>query len=97
MLLNSIYVTVSLKNIDLCFLIHKFKLLLKQHRYNSFLKYIFMLLNVIYILYYSLFVICVFFVFFWFCFLNDVPTFKITLIDPLRDKTNDLGFATSED
>ena len=31
-----------------------------------------------------------------FFFLNYVSTFKITLIDPLRDKTNDLGFAPAK-
>ena len=69
-----------------------------------------MLLKVIYILCYSfqenIHFCCVFMcvcmcvcviLFFLVWFLNDVPTFKITLIDPLHDKTNDLDFASSED
>ena len=58
-----------------------------------------MLLKVIYILCYSFLKIYIYVVCFCVCFfffLNYVSTFKLTLIDPLHDKTNDLGFAPSK-
>ena len=80
--------------------IHKFKMLLKQRLYYS-------LLELIHLFFSNRFTFTIIemplkqhlhssFLKYPF-FLNDVLTFKITLMEPLCDKTNDLGFASRED